>query len=187
MNQYAAQLGMSGANFVDASGLPNPNHYTTAHDIALLSRALIHDCPEEYKVYAVKDFEWNGIKQHNRHTLLWRDSTVDGIKTGHASEAGFAMTTSAQRGDQRLIAVVIGAPSEEQARRRQPGAAELRLPLLRDARSSTAAAKPLAETGTGEGRGGKLPLGVCRDVLDHVPRGRYGDLGRGRAWRCPRA
>src|SRR5690606_2584061 len=114
MNQYAARLGMTGTNYVDASGLPNPDHYTTARDIALLSRALIHDYPEEYKVYAVKDFEWNGIKQHNRNTLLWRDSTVDGIKTGHTSEAGFCLATSALRGGQRLTAAVMGAGSEEQ-------------------------------------------------------------------------
>ena len=114
MNQYAAQLGMAGTHYVDSSGLPNPDHYTTARDIALLSRALIRDYPEEYKIYAIKEFEWNGITQHNRNTLLWRDSTVDGIKTGHTSEAGFCLATSALRGDQRLIAVVMGAPSEKQ-------------------------------------------------------------------------
>ncbi|MEO5558334.1 MAG: D-alanyl-D-alanine carboxypeptidase family protein, partial [Dokdonella sp.] len=102
MNQYAAQIGMTGTNYVDASGLPNPNHYTTAHDVALLSRAVIHDYPEEYKIYSIKEFEWNGIKQHNRNTLLWRDETVDGIKTGHTAEAGFCLATSAKRGDQRL-------------------------------------------------------------------------------------
>src|SRR5215813_3374052 len=98
MNQYAQQLGMTGTHYVDASGLPNPDHYTTARDIALLSRALIRDYPEEYKIYAIKDFEWNGIMQHNRNTLLWRDSTVDGIKTGHTSEAGFCLATSAVHG-----------------------------------------------------------------------------------------
>ena len=105
---------MTGTHYVDASGLPNPEHYTTARDVALLSRALIRDYPDEYKIYAVKDFEWNGIMQHNRNTLLWRDSTVDGIKTGHTSEAGFCLATSALHGDQRLIAVVMGAPSEKQ-------------------------------------------------------------------------
>ena len=106
MNQYAAKLGMSGTHFTNASGLPDANHYTTAHDIAVLSRALIHDYPEEYKVYAIKEFEWNGIKQHNRNSLLWSDSSVDGIKTGHTKEAGDCLTTSAKRGDKRLIAVV---------------------------------------------------------------------------------
>ena len=114
MNQYAIKLGMTGTHYVNASGLPDPNHYSTAHDIALLSRAVIHDFPEEYKIYAIKEFEWNGITQHNRNTLLWRDGSVDGIKTGHTKEAGFCLATSAKRGDQRLIAVVMGAPSEKQ-------------------------------------------------------------------------
>lgn len=83
MNQYAAKLGLTGTHYMDASGLPNPEHYTTAADVARLSLALIHDYPQDYAIYAVKDYEWNGIKQHNRNTLLWRDSTVDGIKTGH--------------------------------------------------------------------------------------------------------
>jgi D-alanyl-D-alanine carboxypeptidase (penicillin-binding protein 5/6) len=87
MNQYAAKLGMTNTHFANASGLPDANHYSTAHDIALLSRALIRDYPEEYKIYAIKDFEWNGIKQHNRNSLLWRDSSVDGIKTGHTKES----------------------------------------------------------------------------------------------------
>ena len=99
MNQYAAKVGMTGTHYVDASGLPNDNHYTTARDVALLSRALIRDYPAEYEIYKVKDFEWNGIKQHNRNTLLWRDSSVDGIKTGHTKAAGFCLATSAQRGD----------------------------------------------------------------------------------------
>jgi D-alanyl-D-alanine carboxypeptidase (penicillin-binding protein 5/6) len=114
MNQYAAKLGMTNTHFANSSGLPDANHYSTAHDIALLSRALIRDYPEEYKIYAIKDFEWNGIKQHNRNSLLWRDSSVDGIKTGHTKEAGYCLATSAKRGDQRLIAVVMGDASEKQ-------------------------------------------------------------------------
>ncbi|MFC4820956.1 D-alanyl-D-alanine carboxypeptidase family protein [Dokdonella ginsengisoli] len=175
MNQYAAKLGMSGTNYVDASGLPNPNHYTTAHDIALLSRALIHDYPEEYKVYAVKDFEWNGIKQHNRNTLLWRDSTVDGIKTGHTSEAGFCLATSALRGDQRLIAVVMGAPSEKQ--RADDNQALLNYGFrFFETQKLYVAGKPLAEPELWKGVEAKLPLGVSEDVLITFPRGRYGDL-----------
>ncbi len=114
MNQYAAKIGMTGTHFVNASGLPDPNHYSTARDVAMLSRALIHDFPDEYKIYAIKEFEWNGIKQHNRNALLWRDATVDGIKTGHTKDAGYCLATSAKRGDQRLIAVVMGTTSEKQ-------------------------------------------------------------------------
>lgn len=175
MNQYAAKLGMTGTNYVDASGLPNPNHYTTARDIALLSRALIHDYPDEYKVYAVKDFEWNGIKQHNRNTLLWRDSTVDGIKTGHTSEAGFCLATSALRGDQRLIAVVMGATSEKQ--RADDNQALLNYGFrFFETQKLYAAGKPLAEPELWKGVEAKLPLGVTEDVLITFPRGRYADL-----------
>ncbi len=175
MNQYAQQLGMTGTHFVDASGLPNPDHYTTAHDVALLSRALIHDYPDEYKIYAIKDFEWNGITQHNRNTLLWRDSTVDGIKTGHTSEAGFCLATSALRGDQRLIAVVMGAPSEKQ---RADDNQELLNYGFRffETHRLYAAGKPLATPVLWKGAEPTIALGVGDDVVVTLPRGRYGDL-----------
>ncbi|MEO7325036.1 MAG: D-alanyl-D-alanine carboxypeptidase family protein [Dokdonella sp.] len=175
MNQYAAQIGMTGTNYVDASGLPNANHYTTAHDVALLSRALIHDYPEEYKIYSIKEFEWNGIKQHNRNTLLWRDESVDGIKTGHTAEAGFCLATSAKRGDQRLIAVVMGAPSEKQ---RADDNQELLNYGFRffETKKLYEAGKPLATPELWKGAIPNLPLGVTDDVLVTFPRGRYGDL-----------
>ena len=175
MNQYAAQLGMTGTHYIDSSGLPNPDHYTTARDIALLSRALIRDYPEEYKIYAIKDFEWNGIKQHNRNTLLWRDSTVDGIKTGHTSEAGFCLATSAVRGEQRLIAVVMGAPSEKQ---RADDNQELLNYGFRffETHKLFAADKPLATPELWKGATPTVALGVASDVMVTLPRGRYGDL-----------
>jgi D-alanyl-D-alanine carboxypeptidase (penicillin-binding protein 5/6) len=175
MNQYAAKIGMTGTNYVDASGLPNPDHYTTAHDIALLSRALIRDYPEEYGIYAIKEFEWNGIKQHNRNTLLWRDESVDGIKTGHTSEAGFCLATSAKRGDQRLIAVVMGAPGEKQ---RADDNQELLNYGFRffETKKLYAANAPLATPELWKGATANLPLGVSDDVLVTFPRGRYNDL-----------
>jgi D-alanyl-D-alanine carboxypeptidase (penicillin-binding protein 5/6) len=175
MNQYAAQLGMTGTHYVDASGLPNPDHYTTAHDVAILSRALIRDYPEEYKIYAVKEFEWNGIKQHNRNTLLWRDSSVDGIKTGHTSEAGYCLATSAVHGDQRLIAVVMGAPSEKQ---RADDNQELLNYGFRFFETHKLYAKdtPLATPALWKGAAPTIALGVDSDVLVTLPRGRYGDL-----------
>ena len=175
MNQYAAKLGMSGTHFVNASGLPDPNHYTTAHDIAVLSRALIHDYPEEYKIYAIKEFEWNGIKQHNRNSLLWRDSTVDGIKTGHTKEAGYCLTTSARRGDQRLIAVVMGTSSEKQR-------ADDNQSLLNygfrfyETHKLYDADKPLTTPELWKGASNTISLGVADDVLVSMPRGRYKDL-----------
>jgi D-alanyl-D-alanine carboxypeptidase (penicillin-binding protein 5/6) len=111
MNHYAAELGLKNSHFNDSSGLPGPTHYMSAHDIASLSRVLIRDYPEEYKLYSLREFEWGGIKQQNRNGLLARDPTVDGIKTGHTETAGYCLASSAKRGDQRLIAVVLGTDS----------------------------------------------------------------------------
>jgi len=175
MNQYAAKLGMTGTHYVNASGLPDPNHYSTAHDIAVLSRALIHDFPEEYKVYAIKEFEWNGIKQHNRNALLWRDPTVDGIKTGHTKEAGYCLTTSAQRGDQRLIAVVMGTDSEK--RRADDNQALLNYGFrFFETHKLYDAGKALVTPQLWKGAGTSIALGIADDLLVSMPRGRYRDL-----------
>ena len=175
MNQYAQRLGMTATHYVDASGLPHPEHYTTAYDIALLSRALIRDYPEDYSIYAVKEFEWNGIKQHNRNTLLWRDDTVDGIKTGHTSEAGYCLATSAKRGEQRLIAVVMGAASEKQ--RADDNQALLNYGFrFFETRKLYAANATLATPELWKGAAETLPLGVDGDVLVTFPRGRYDEL-----------
>ena len=175
MNQYAAKLGMTATHFVNASGLPDPNHYTSAHDIALLSRALIRDYPEEYKVYAIKEFEWNGIKQHNRNALLWRDPTVDGIKTGHTKDAGFCLTTSAKRGDQRLIAVVMGTTSEKQ--RSDDNQALLNYGFrFYETHKLYDADKPLATPELWKGATNTIALGLAHDVVVSMPRGRYKDL-----------
>ncbi len=116
MNEWATKLGMHNTHFVNAHGLYNIDHYSTAHDLAILARALIHDLPNEYAIYSQKDFTFNGIAQHNRNRLLWDKSlTVDGIKTGHVSEAGFNLVASATGPENmRLISVVIGANSEQQ-------------------------------------------------------------------------
>ena len=108
MNSYANELGHNNSHVNDASGLPGPTHYMSPHDIALLSRVLIRDYPEEYKYYSMREFEWNGIKQQNRNGLLAKDSSVDGIKTGHTETAGYCLAASAKRGDMRLISVVLG-------------------------------------------------------------------------------
>jgi D-alanyl-D-alanine carboxypeptidase (penicillin-binding protein 5/6) len=108
MNTYAQELGLKNSHFNDSSGLPGPTHYMSAHDIASLSRVLIRDFPDEYKLYSLREFEWGGIKQQNRNGLLARDPSVDGIKTGHTETAGYCLASSAKRGDMRLIAVVLG-------------------------------------------------------------------------------
>jgi serine-type D-Ala-D-Ala carboxypeptidase (penicillin-binding protein 5/6) len=111
MNQQARLLGMEDTNFVNATGLPAPEHYSTAHDLALLAKAIINDYPENYPIYAEKHFTFNDIRQPNRNSLLWRDDTVDGLKTGHTQEAGYCLVASAKRNDTRFIAVVMGADS----------------------------------------------------------------------------
>ncbi len=113
MNQQAELLGMSNTHFVNATGWPAEGHLTTAHDLSLLARALINDHPDHYSIYSEKYFEYNGINQPNRNRLLWRDKSVDGLKTGHTEEAGFCLVSSAVRNDMRLISVVMGARSDE--------------------------------------------------------------------------
>jgi D-alanyl-D-alanine carboxypeptidase (penicillin-binding protein 5/6) len=111
MNSYAKELGLKNSHFDNSWGGPGPTHYMSAMDIAVLSRMLIRDYPEEYKWYSQREFEWNGIKQPNRNGLLARDSSVDGIKTGHTESAGYCLASSAQRNGMRLIAVVLGTKS----------------------------------------------------------------------------
>ena len=113
MNQHALRLGMTQTHFVNSTGLPAEGHQTTARDLAIMARAIIRDYPEDYLVYSEKEFTFNKIRQPNRNKLLWRDSTVDGLKTGYTSEAGYCLVASAKKDGQRLISVVLGALSTE--------------------------------------------------------------------------
>lgn len=113
MNQHAVRLGLKNTHFENATGLPADNHYSSPRDLALIARALIQDFPEQYSIYAEKYFTYNDIKQPNRNRLLWRDSTVDGVKTGHTEEAGYCLVASALRDDMRVISVVLGTTSDE--------------------------------------------------------------------------
>lgn len=112
MNQQAKNLGMTNSHFTDSTGLPDKEHYTTARDLATLGRALIQNYPQYYHWYKQKWFTFNGIRQPNRNRLLWRNNQVDGIKTGHTNEAGFCLVSSAKHDKMRLLAVVLGSPSE---------------------------------------------------------------------------
>lgn len=112
MNQQAQNLGMVNSHFTDSTGLPDANLYTTAKDLAILGRALVMDFPQYYSWYKQKWFTYNGIRQPNRNRLLWRDNTVDGLKTGHTNEAGFCLVSSAKRDNMRLLAVVLGEPND---------------------------------------------------------------------------
>jgi D-alanyl-D-alanine carboxypeptidase (penicillin-binding protein 5/6) len=111
MNSNAARLGMTGTHFDNSSGLPSPQHYSTARDMALLASAIIRDFPQYYSWYAVREFEYHGIKQQNRNGLLSRDPSVDGMKTGHTETAGYCLVTSAKRDGTRLVSVVLGSQS----------------------------------------------------------------------------
>ncbi len=111
MNAYAQKLGMTHTHFDNSTGLPGATHYTTARDMALLARAVIRDFPEYYRLYSMREFVWNNIRQQNRNGLLARDPSVDGIKTGHTQSAGYCLATSARRDGMRLISIVFGTAS----------------------------------------------------------------------------
>ncbi|MGD8956311.1 MAG: D-alanyl-D-alanine carboxypeptidase family protein [Chromatiaceae bacterium] len=113
MNDQAQRLGMLDTHFVNATGLPDPEHYTTPRDITVVSEAMIREFPELYKLYSLREFTYNDIRQQNRNELLWRDTNVDGIKTGHTSAAGYCLVASAKRDGMRLISVVMGTDSEK--------------------------------------------------------------------------
>ena len=113
MNSHARRLGMTNTHFENATGLPGENHVSSARDMAIMAKAIIVDDPEHYALYKEKEFVWNGIRQPNRNLMLWRDNTVDGLKTGHTDEAGYCLVASAQRDGMRLISVVMGTASEQ--------------------------------------------------------------------------
>jgi D-alanyl-D-alanine carboxypeptidase (penicillin-binding protein 5/6) len=113
MNKQAVKLGMTNSHFMNATGLPDKDHYTTANDLAILASALIRDFPLEYRrLYSVKEYTYNKITQPNRNRLLWLDSNVDGMKTGHTDTAGYCLIASSKRGDSRLVSIVLGAVTE---------------------------------------------------------------------------
>lgn len=113
MTQHAQMMGMKDTQYQNATGLPKDGHYSTARDLSILANHIIKDYPEQYSVYSQQYFTYNGIRQPNRNRLLWRDKSVDGLKTGHTDEAGYCLVSSAKRGDMRLISVVMGTSSEE--------------------------------------------------------------------------
>jgi len=113
MNQHAQQLGMHSTNFLNATGLPAEGHVTTARDLATLARAMIEEFPDYYAWHAVKEYTFNDIKQSNRNRLLWRDASVDGLKTGHTEDAGYCLVASAERDGMRIVSVVLGTSSEK--------------------------------------------------------------------------
>lgn len=113
MNRHAQNMGMNNTHFVNSTGWPHQEHYTTANDLAILTRNLIRDFPEHYALYKIKEYTFNNIRQFNRNRLLWRDDRVDGVKTGHTESAGYCLISSAIKDDMRLISIVLGTNSEQ--------------------------------------------------------------------------
>lgn len=175
MNQYAALLGMNDTHYMNATGLPDENHYTTANDLSILANALISEFPEHYKMYSEREFTYNDIRQFNRNRLLGRDSSVDGMKTGHTEAAGYCLVASAKRDGMRLISVVMGASSEEsRAAESQKlltyGFRYFETASLYDADDS------LKQVRVWGGQHGSVKLGLQEDLVMTLPRGSRDDL-----------
>ncbi len=173
MNAQAAELGMKHTHYMNATGLPDPNHYSTAHDILKLTRALIRNFPQEYRWYSQKAFTWSGIRQSNRNKLLWQDKRVDGVKTGHTNSAGYCLVASAVEKDMRLISVVLGAKSES-ARIRQSQALLNYGFRFFETRRLYKQGDKLADTRIWKGAVAQLPMGVTEDIYVTYPK-RQGD------------
>ncbi|RUO79649.1 D-alanyl-D-alanine carboxypeptidase family protein [Pseudidiomarina taiwanensis] len=176
MNAYAAELGLSGTNFMNSHGLPDPDQYTTARDMATLGIALIRDVPEEYALYAEKSFTYNNIKQYNRNSLLWdRSMNVDGIKTGHTSEAGYSLVSSAVEGDTRLVAVVMGTASEQARKVESKKLLNYGFRYYETVKAY-AAGDSFVEHRIWGGEQDTIQLGVAEDVVVTLPRGQRDNL-----------
>ena len=175
MNAYAAKLGLKNSHFVDVTGLTADGHYSTARDLALLGRALIRDFPETYAYNKIKEFTVGPITQPNRNLLLWRDPSVDGIKTGHTSSAGYGLMASAKRGDQRLIAVVLGNTSENQRAVDAQALLNWGFRFFETHRLYDAG-KPIATQRVWKGAADAVRLGVSQPLLVSSPRGQYGRM-----------
>ena len=175
MNTFAGQLGMAATSFRNANGLPAEDHYTTARDIARLAQAIVSEFPEYYAWYSQREFTYAGIRQENRNRLLWRDSSVDGMKTGSTDEAGFCLVSSAKRNDMRLVAALMGAAS---ANARVDASQQLLNYGFRfyETRRLYAAGVDVREAQVWKGAADTLSLVTAREVTLTLPRGRFDDV-----------
>lgn len=172
MNQYAARIGLENSHFVNASGLPDPEHYTTAHDMARLASALIRDFPDRYPIHAQKEFVYNDITQYNRNKLLWQDASVDGLKTGHTEAAGYCLVVSALRDGMRLVSVLMGA-DDERSRARHSSALLAYGFRFFETHKLYAAGSPVRDVRVWKGERDTVALGLSEDLYVTVPRGQY--------------
>ncbi len=170
MNQHARSLGMTETNFTNSTGWPDVDHYTTPHDLAILSRALIRDFPDNYSWYHIKEYTYNHIRQFNRNRLLWLDERVDGIKTGHTESAGYCLVASAIKDDMRLISVVLGADSDKA---RASNSRKLLNYGFRFYETFLLhrANEPLENMRIWKGESETVPLGLQEDLYITIPRG----------------
>ncbi len=175
MNQYAKKLGMKGTHFANATGLPEPNHYSTARDLAKLAAALIRHFPQTYALNSLKQFTFDGITQHNRNGLLWQDPTVDGVKTGHTENAGYCLVASAKRDGMRLVSVVMGTDS---AHARVSDSQTLLNYAFRfyETRKLYSANEVVTSSRVWKGGRNRVDLGIPSDLYVTIPRGSYKQL-----------
>jgi len=175
MNSNAKRLGMVGTHFDNSSGLPSPQHYTTARDVSLLADAIIREYPQYYRWYSVREFEYNGIKQQNRNGLLTKDPSVDGMKTGHTDSAGYCLVTSAMRDGMRLVSVVLGSTSMKA--REDASAAMLNYGFtFYDTKLITRGGTKLGEANLWKAASTPVNVGILHDLYLTVPRGESAGL-----------
>jgi len=170
MTQHALALGMKNTQYMNATGLPAQGHFSTARDLAILADHIIKDYPEQYSVYAEKYFTYNNIRQPNRNRLLWRDKSVDGLKTGHTEEAGYCLVASAKRSGMRLISVVMGTKSEEARARESQKLLAYGFRYYETLKPYTAG-EVLNEPRVWAGESDKVKLGIKDDLSMTIPRG----------------
>lgn len=170
MNMQAQRLGMKNTHFANVDGLPHPDHYTTAHDLAILTRALIHNYPDIYKIFDDHEFTWNKITQHNRNKLLYRDPSVDGVKTGYTQAAGYCLVASAKRDGMRLISVVMGAPHESGRSRDSQALLNWGFRFF-ETRKLYGAREPVSTVHVWKGAKETAQLGLTKALYVTVPRG----------------
>ncbi len=175
MNQQAQNMGLANTNFLNATGLPDPQHVTTVRDLAIIARHMILDHPEYFPYYSTREFVYNKIKQTNRNRLLWADPSVDGMKTGHTDAAGYCLVATAKRGDRRVITVLVGSNSASSR-------AEESLKLLNWTFQNFETVKlfdknqPAVEARVWEGKTEVAKLGTAQPLWVTVPRGKTGDV-----------
>lgn len=175
MNNYSTQLGMKSTHFMNSTGLPDPQHYTTARNVAILASAIIREFPQYYRWYSQRDFTWNKIRQENRNGLLGRDPTVDGMKTGHTESAGYCLVTSAKRDGMRLVSVVLGTPSIRA--REDAGQTLLNYGFsFYETKKVYSADRKLGATRVWKAKTSPVDLGLPTDLYLTVPRGQAANL-----------